>query len=343
MQTKNPYEVLGVQKDATDADIKKAFRKLAFDYHPDRNKSPEAEEKFKEISAAYEILSDLDKKQKFDQFGRVDSSQGFSASDIDLSDIFGGSPLGDIFGFSPFSNQTHQRTKGDSIRQNLHISFIESIMGCEKVVSIDYPHDCSVCDGSGAEEKNECSYCAGKGKVGHRQGFMQVIQTCPKCSGQGFQVKVKCKACKGKGYTTKNEKLSIKIEPGIEPGTILRLVNKGMPSKTSGSNGDLYLNIIAGTHDKFDRDGLDIHSNIDIDYLDAVLGKKTTIDTVWGIKDIEIRAGTQSEEMIKIDSCGIKTKNKRGDHYVCVHIKIPKYVSKEERELLEQIKKLKKG
>lgn len=332
---RNPYDVLGITKDADDVKVKKAYHKLALQYHPDRNPDdPDAETKFKEISEAYEVLSSPEKRKMYDQYGHTNprnidpfehirSSMGF-----DMGDIFGG-------------GRRQARMKGDDIRKSINISFMEAAHGCSKKISVSYNHQCKSCHGNGSENGTSmetCETCDGSGRVGMRDGFIQILQHCPSCHGRGMRVIKQCLDCKGSGKDSKVKNLKVTVPVGVEPGTVMRLSGKGMPSEYGAENGDLYLAINISRHPKFDRAGPNIYSVEEIGYIDAILGTKLKVETIHGHVKLTVPNGTQPESMLKISGKGIKLPDYKGDHMVRVKVRIPETVSEEDKELLEQIK-----
>lgn len=334
---KNPYDTLGVKKDASTEEIKKAYRNLALKYHPDKNPdNPDAENRFKEISAAYDILGDANKRQQYDQYGDVNVRHG----DIDPFEHLrnAGFPgFGDIFG-----QHRRQRTKGHDVRQSITIDFMESVKGCDKKISIDYPQACSSCKGNGSENGNSletCKQCGGMGKIGYNQGFMQILRTCNKCSGKGTIIIKKCKDCSGTGNKFKNEVLKVTIPAGLDDGTIIRLAGKGMPSQYGYDNGDLYLSVLVAPHNKFKRSGNNIVSAETVNYLDAILGTKINIDTIHGNIKLTVPPGTQPNSVLKVKNKGIaRDAHHIGDHLVEIKVSIPKKLSDKEKEVLNSLR-----
>lgn len=307
--------------------------------HPDKNPDPSAEEKFKQVSAAYEVLSDPQKRKNYDQFGTDKPRATAPGSDFwsNMSSDFG-FDFGDIFGF----RSRRSPMKGPDLKQSLQISFMESVRGCQKDIRIEYPHKCHPCQGNGSLDGmniNVCPTCNGAGKVGHRQGMMQILSTCRACNGKGHRVVIKCKTCKGTGVKTKSEKLKVTIPKGIDGNTRMRVPGKGLPSDIGAPNGDLYLDIHVKPHHKFKRMGNTILSDESVSYIDAILGTKIKAETINGEISVKIPAGTQPMSKLRVQKQGIN----EGDHIITLSVKMPTKVSKEERAILEKLKKLNAG
>ena len=350
------YDVLGVPKTATDADIKKAFRTVAKKYHPDAHPGDkECEEKFKEAQEAYAVLSDADKRRQYDQFGHAafDGSAGaggFDFSGMDMGDIFG-----DIFGSffgggSARGSAKNGPMKGRNIQMSVRISFEDAIFGCERELEFNYKEECEDCHGSGAKPGTNletCSKCGGKGKVVYSQqslfGMMQNVQTCPECNGQGKVVKEKCPKCHGTGYNTKKVRRTVTIPAGIDNGQCVRMRDYGEPGTNGGPRGDLLVEVLISSNPNFERRDMDIFSTVNISYAVAVLGGTIQIKTVDGTVEYEVSPGTKTGTRIRLKGKGVpslRNKDVRGNHYVTLVIETPTGISKEAKELLRQFDEL---
>ena len=355
------YEVLGVSKNATEEEIKKAYRQLAKKYHPDLNPGDkEAEEKFKEINEANEVLSDPQKRSQYDQFGHAGAQQGFGGNGFGG---FGGAGFGgfeDIFstifgGGTRNSGRTSTRPRqGDDIEQTITIDFMESIEGCKKQIKVNIEEECSSCGGTGAFSKkdiNVCGRCHGSGSVIVEQnsifGRVQTQTTCPKCGGKGQEITRKCDSCGGKGRVRKNKEITVTIPAGVSDGMSMRLEGKGYAGYNGGPNGDLYIHVRVRKHEEFQREGDDIYLEVPISITQAVLGDNIDIPTVYGNVSLKIPAGTQSHTKFRLKGKGAKNVRTKinGDQYVVVIIQTPTSLSSEEKSLYEQIAKVegKKG
>ncbi len=357
MNKKDYYEVLGVSKTATDEEIKRAFRKLAKQYHPDINKEPGAEEKFKEIGEAYAVLSDATKRRQYDQFGHAafqngagaggaSGFQGFNMGDIDLEDI-----LGDLFGggFSSFSGfgrgskSSNRARKGEDIRVILNLTFEEAAFGCEKDIKLNLTNECSKCKGKGGFNESTCRTCGGAGKVLEQAqtifGYMQTQKTCPDCKGLGKTYETVCDDCRGKGIVEKVKTLTVTIPEGVDEGYQLRLSGKGNAGVNGGPNGDVFLEFKIKEHPLFERDGADIYLEVPVTITDAALGCKKEIPTLYGNIILEIKAGTQNYTKLKIKGKGIKLPNKisKGDMYAVVNIITPTKLDRKQKGLLQDL------
>lgn len=349
MEKRDYYEVLGLQKGATEAEIKKAYRQLAKKYHPDVNKAPDAEEKFKEINEAYEVLSDPQKKANYDQFGHAGmdgafGQGGFSGGFSDFGDI------NDIFGSFFGGGSTSRRTstgprKGNDRFMQMRIDFMEAIFGKTEEITIEVDEQCSECLGSGAKSKSDiqsCSRCNGSGQVQTQNrtpfGVFMSTSVCPECNGSGKKILHKCPKCNGRGYEHKRVKLEIKIPAGIQSGQQIRVAGKGERGINGGSNGDLYIEVLVGSHPSFVRDGNDIRISIPLSAVDATLGCKVDVPTVYGDVELNVPAGTQHGTQFRLRGKGVKGPRSLGDQYVEVRIEIPSKLSKEEYKLYEKLK-----
>lgn len=336
------YELLCVSRDATDEEIKKAYRKLALQHHPDRNPgNKEAEEIFKKISQAYAVLGDSEKRQRYNRFGSADDMG--SAFDFGFQGNFD-SVFNDLFS-DFFGAQKQQRSrKGDDLRYNLTIEFEEAVFGGEK--EIDIPNDvrCSVCNGSRIEPGHQpqtCNNCGGRGQVRQSHGFFTINRTCEFCGGEGHIIKHPCKACKGRGSVKTKKKLKIKIPPGVDTGTRLKLRGEGMQQAGDTAPGDLYIVLQVKEHAVFERAGDDIVIQVDIGFPILCLGGEIMIPTIEGQTEIKIPSGTQPGKVFRLKSLGVTKANGygRGDQLVYLNIVIPKSLNEKQKNLMEELAK----
>jgi len=351
------YEVLGLSKDASEAEIKKAYRSLAKKYHPDVNKEPDAEDKFKEINEAYEVLSDPQKRKSYDQFGFAGSDgQGFSnftnMNMDDLSDIFS-SFMGDMGGFSNFGFSSRSRTRntsspmrGENRYMSMDIDFMDAVHGVDKSLRLSIDKVCEHCHGTGAENTSDistCPRCQGSGQISERSqsvfGMIQRVVVCPDCQGSGKKILHKCKHCNGEGYTNSIENVDLTIPEGISDGQQIRIPGAGGRGRNGGNSGDLYIEVNVKPHKYFVRDGNNIYIEVPISAVDATLGCKVDVPTIHGDVELKVPAGTQPNDRLRIKEYGVKDprSDKYGDQYVQVSINIPKKLSKEEKELYEKL------
>ena len=357
MNKKDYYEVLGLQKGATDEEIKRAFRRLAKQYHPDVNKDPGAEEKFKEIGEAYSVLSDPDKKRQYDQFGHAafqngggaGGFSGFNTEDFDFSSIFDDLFGGGFSGFSSFSGSrgrsTNRPQKGRDRLINVDLTFEEAIKGCKKEISLELEEECDECDGKGGFNEKTCSTCNGRGRVIEEQrsflGIFQTETTCSTCNGRGKTYEKKCSHCKGTGHVRAKKKIEISIPEGVDTGHQLKISGKGEAGYNGGPNGDIYFEFKVKPSPIFERDGIDLYLDVPITITDAILGCKKEIPTTDGNVYLEIKAGTQNGSKLKLKGKGIKSVNslRKGDMYVIINVVIPSKLSREQKKLIEELKK----
>jgi len=357
VEPKDYYEVLGVPRDADEKAIKEAFRALALKYHPDRNKEPGAEERFKEIAEAYAVLSDPKKRANYDArgFGGVaDFSPEDLYGDINFDDLFGG--LGFDFDLGPeglFERFFHRRRRGPANGQNLEIDLwipLEKVMtGGEEIVRITHPHVCPTCRGSGAKPgttARSCESCAGTGQhatIRREAGFtFQSITTCPVCHGKGQLIDNPCPECTGRGVVEREEKLIVTIPPGIEEQMVLRMSGKGMPSETGGLPGDLFVAVRTKPDVRFERRGVDLWHRVTIQVADAVLGTSLTVPTLDASATVTVPPGTQPDTVLRLRGKGLPEfgTGRRGDLYVCILVKIPEQLAPQERDLYERLRAL---
>ena len=343
MAKQDYYEVLNLDRSASAADIKSAYRKAALKYHPDRNPGDtEAEEKFKIASEAYEVLSDDQKRQIYDRFGHQGlSGQGYSGP-RDASDIFSqfGSIFEDFFGFSGGSSRSRAR-RGADLRYDLNLDFKEAVFGTEKEIEFDKEVQCDACDGSGAKPGSApvtCHTCDGAGQVRRNQGFFTVAVTCPTCHGEGTLIKDPCLKCSGKGRVFERKKISVKIPAGVDTGLKLRVSHEGEGGGNGGPAGDLYVVLHVNESEDYHRDGVDVVYRQPITFVQAALGSKVKVPTLDGEETVSIPAGSQFGHRITIPGAGVPHIRGvgRGDFYVQLDIQVPKKLSKEQRELLEK-------
>lgn len=353
-QKRDYYEVLGVDKNADDAALKKAYRVLAKKYHPDMNPGDaEAEKKFKEASEAYAVLSDPEKRRQYDQFGHAafeggaggGGFGGFDFNSADFGDIFG-DIFGDFFGGRRSARGNNGPMKGANIRTSVRITFEEAVFGVDKEIELTLKDECKTCHGSGAKAgttPETCQKCGGKGQVVFTQqsffGTVRNVQTCPDCNGTGKVIKEKCPDCHGSGYIASRKKIQVSIPAGIDNGQSVRIREKGEPGTNGGPRGDLLVEVIVGRHPIFQRQDYDIYSNVPVSYAVAALGGEVVVDTVDGKVIYEVKPGTQTDTRVRLKGKGVPTlrnKEVRGDHYVTLVVQTPEKLSHEAKELLKQ-------
>lgn len=351
MNKRDYYEVLGVDKNASEAEIKSAFRKLAKKYHPDVSKEPDAAEKFKEAQEAYAVLSDANKRRQYDQFGHSAFDQmggagasGFDFSDFDFSDIFG-DIFGSGFGFGGRSSNRSRRGNDTLVR--IDLTFEEAVFGCKKDVKTDTMVECDSCNGKGGHGEKTCQTCHGSGQVTSEQrtifGSFATRSTCQTCHGKGVTYDTKCSKCHGEGRIRENKTVEVKIPAGVDTGNKLRLNGKGEAGVNGGPNGDLYLEFKVKSHPLFERDENDVYLTLPITITEAVLGCKKDVPTLNGTVKLSIPAGSKTNDKHRLKGKGIADPQtgRKGDMYVIIDIHIPKKISRDQKKLFEALSKTK--
>lgn len=347
------YEILIVTRESSADEIKRSYRKIALKYHPDRNPGDkEAEENFKEAAEAYAVLSDQDKRARYDQFGHSLGGGGFSGFQ-GFEDAFSG--FGDIFGdvfegfFGGGSSQSRSRARrGADLEYRAEIKFEEVLTGKKLDLEIPRRETCAECNGSGAHkgsQKRTCSDCGGRGEVRVSQGFFTMRRTCPTCHGEGVIIDKPCTVCNGEGREKQVRKLQINVPPGIEHGTTLKLQGEGEAGLNGGPRGSLYVHILVKKHKIFERDGQNIFCDMLIPFTIASLGGEIKVPTLTGETDLKISAGTPAEKILKIKGEGfpfMRSSDKRGDEYIKINIKIPTKLNKDEKNILQEFAKIRK-
>ncbi len=347
------YEVLSVTRDSNDQVIKSSYRKLALQYHPDRNPGDAAaEEKFKEAAEAYSVLSDGQKRAAYDRFGHqgvgsASGAGGFDSSGMpDLNDI-----LSEMFGFQdPFGRGSQQQRRnraqrGEDVRYDLELSFEDSMRGMSADIQIPRLEECGRCKGKGAEPEDgvvTCPTCKGRGEVIYQQAFLQVRRSCGQCGGRGQIIRRPCKECRGEGYQRREKKLKVNIPAGVDTGTQLRLSGEGQPGANGGPPGDLYVVTKVEEHPIFERDEYDLHCRVPINLAQAALGTSIDLLTFDGLQTVKIPEGTQPNAKVRLDKLGVPHLNssKRGHLYVHVAVHVPEKLNREQRKLLEQLQEI---
>lgn len=357
MAKRDYYDVLGVDKSASDAEIKSAFRKLAKKYHPDLNKEPDAAEKFKEVQEAYDVLGDEQKRKTYDQFGSAAfdnnagggnpygsygnyggfNTSGFGFEDINLDDI-----LSNMFGGSfGGSRRKNRPQKGDDVLYRMKISFEDAVFGAKKDITLDLTEKCENCDGKGGFDVKKCSTCSGTGKVRRSQaslfGSFVTETTCPDCNGTGETYERRCPDCKGKGYVVSRKIVTITIPEGVDTGSQIRIKGKGQVGSNGGENGDIYVEFIVESDPIFKREGNDIYMTLPINVAEAVLGGEKEVPTLDGKIILTIPAYSQSNDKLRIKGRGVPNGSKRGDLYIVLDVVMPTKLDRNQRRLFEEL------
>jgi molecular chaperone DnaJ len=353
------YEILGISKSATEAEIKKAYRKMAIKYHPDKNQgNKDAEERFKKISQAYEVLSDKNKRAQYDQFGHAAftnggrSTHGFGGGGFhDPMDVFaqffgnggggGSSFFEDLFGGGGSRRSASSAIDGADLRYDMEIDFEDAVYGADKKITIPRMTACDACKSTGCEPgsgRKTCSRCGGSGQVALSQGIFSIRQTCPSCHGAGEIVEKPCRKCRGSGRVHTEKKLQIHIPPGVDTGSRLRVAHEGESGLRGGRTGDLYVFIHVRKHDIFHREGNDIICEMPISYATAALGGVVEVPTISGKAKMKIPPGTQNSTILRLKGKGVPALRggARGNMHVKIFIEVPTSISKEQKELLEK-------
>jgi molecular chaperone DnaJ len=347
MSKRDYYDVLGIAKSASKEEIRKAYRSLSKKFHPDLNKEANAEEKFKEVTEAFEVLSDESKKANYDQYGHVDPNQGFGG--------FGGGGGADGFGFDDifstfFGGNGRRRDpnaprKGDDLQYSMTIDFMEAVFGKEMEIEVPKEESCDTCDGSGAKKGTSaktCSHCDGSGQISVTQntplGQMVNRRTCPHCQGKGKIIPEKCTTCHGDGRVTKRKKIKITIPEGVDDGQQLRVSGQGEAGHNGGPTGDLYIVFRVKSHEKFIREGDDVYLELNLSFPQAALGDEIEVPTVQGNVNLKVPAGTQTGTKFRLRGKGIKNVHGRGtgDQHVVVKVNTPKKMSEKQKELMRE-------
>ena len=353
MVKRDYYDVLGLSRSTTEEEVRKAFRKKAMEYHPDRNKNPDAEEKFKEVNEAYQVLIDPRKRTQYDRFGHAGvtaaTSSGFG-KDFEGFDIFGG--FGDIFDsfFGDVSGRTRQRRaqRGSDLQYRVEIPFEEAIFGTEREVEVTRIERCHRCHGSSSEpgtSPSSCSTCRGSGQVRRSQrsvfGQFTQITSCPTCRGKGNVIETPCTACRGVGNERRNRKIAVKIPAGVEDGMQIRLTGEGDAGSDGGPPGNLYMLVSVKEHKFFERDGIDLIFELPLNFVQATLGDEVMVPTLDGNDILRIPAGTQAGAVFRIKGKGVPQLNghRKGDLVIPVNLQVPTQLDSHQRELLEELGK----
>jgi molecular chaperone DnaJ len=348
------YEVLGVGRDASPAELKSAYRKLALQYHPDRNPdSPHSEERFKEASEAYGVLSDPEKRAAYDRYGHagVNGGAGFGGfsgfeGNVDLNDIFGDF-FGDLFGATGGGRRRSRAQRGSDLREDLSLTFEEAVFGATRSLKVRRNVTCPECGGSRAEKGTSpqtCPQCDGRGQVRYQQGFFTVARTCSNCGGSGQVIKDPCRHCKGRGRVIKDAVIEVNVPAGVEDGTSLRYQDRGEAGTFGGPSGDLYVVLHVEDHDFFERDGYDLYCTVPVSFTQAALGAEIEVPTLYGPHKLRIPEGSQSGTTFRIRGKGVPVLNSKakGDLHVRMVVQVPEKLTRRQRELLLELDSLTK-
>lgn len=336
MSKRDYYEVLGINRNASQDEIKKAFKRLAFELHPDRNPDNNDNiDKFKEVNEAYQVLSNENTRAQYDSFGHI-SGEGFQ-TDINFSN------LGDIFGSifdDVFTGGKNRPQRGRDLKYDLILKFEEAAFGIEKEIQVPKYKSCRDCNGKGAEPGGEatCSTCSGTGSMNYSQGFLTISRTCSTCNGAGYIIKNPCKMCKGEGVVYEESNVKVKVPPGVESGSRLRVRNEGEAGYKGGPNGDLYIDIQVQEHDFFIREGKHLFLEVPISFVQAALGTEVEIPTLEGKEKFKFPPGTQPGQTFQLKSKGISDIHggRKGDLYIKAQLEVPMKINSKQRELLQQ-------
>lgn len=340
MALKNYYEILGLTRNSAQEEIKKAYKKLAFENHPDRNPgNPHAEEKFKEINEAYQILSSPEKRAKYDSFNHMSGESFFDADfGSNFNDIFE-----DLFDQVFNVGRSRRPERGRDLRYDLQLTFEEAASGVEKEITIPKANPCSDCRGRGAAPGGEvtCDMCQGNGTIRYSEGFFAMSRSCPKCKGMGTIIKESCRTCGGKGFVGSNHKVKIKIPAGVDNDMRLKMRGEGEAGFFGGPSGDLYIKINIQEHPFFKREGKDVFCEVPVGFVQAALGAEVVIPTLEGKDTIQIPAGTQPGQTFKLNGRGVPSldRGKKGDLYIKVQVEVPVKINSKQKRLLEEFAK----
>ncbi len=339
------YEILGVARDASESDLKSAYRRLAMQYHPDRNSSPEAEERFKEASEAYEVLSDAGKRRIYDRAGhdglRSTGFSGFSGAGVD--DIFSsfGDIFGDLFGFGARTRRGQRVERGADLRYELVLTLEQAAFGLEKAITLTQLLPCAQCQGTGGRQgsrSERCRTCQGRGQVVHGQGLFIISTTCPECHGEGSRHSDPCRDCRGDGRTRQRREVTVKLPAGFDDGMSLRYAGEGEPGPRGGPPGDLYVLVRVKQHETLRRDGDDLVCEVALDMVEAALGSQVMVKGLDGDASVAVPTGTQPGDVLTVKRKGVPHLGGggRGDLHVVCRVEIPRSLTAEQRDLLQQ-------